>query len=342
MERILNDLEPLDLDDLFVSMDKLVNEFPALALHMEKGSGGVPAFYSENQVPNTNPKVLPWLASVEGPEGPPSVSGGTFEDLFDHGAFTGVGHSEQVDLRHDHITKVTQGIGHIQLTEFGKIDPSTCCSTTSEADGIDSQSSRPSVTDYLNEDNIASIGSYALERLFGPGTQDTLCRPQLEEVVENFIDELVALKLRTEGTSLQPTSLSGGTEPQGAGFFGSSSGGSSLKRKASSGGGGELPSRRPRKEDDNEDDGDTGRRGGGGDGPLGDSKPSHRPERLEFMCPYRLKDPVRFNVREWHDCATKVYICEDPGSKRNELNELRYVFPSRSIAGHSCQHAVDI
>ena len=339
VERTLNDLEPLDLDDVVIPIDKLVNEFPALALHMEKGSGGVPAFYLQDQVPNTNPKVLPWLASVEGPEGPPSVSDGAFGDLFGYGAFTGVGNSEQVNPRHDHITKLTQGLGNIQLTEFGKIDPPTCCSTTSEPEGIDSQRSRLSATDYLDEDNIASIGSYALERLFGPGIEDTLHRPQLEEVVESFIDGLVALKLKTEGNSLQLTSLSGGIDSQGVGFFKSSSGGSSLKRKASSGGG--SPSQRPRKDDDDGEDGDTGRRDGGGDGPLGNSKPSDRGKRLEFMCPYRLKDPIRFNVREWYDCATKVYICEDPGSKRNELNELRYVFPY-SIPDHYCQHAVDI
>lgn len=348
VERILNDLEPLDLDDLLISMDKLVDEFPALALHMEKASGGVPAFYPRDQVPDTNPKVLPWLASVEGPEGPLSVSDGFPGEHFPSHAdgFTGPDHPEQVKPRHRHTTEVTRGLWHLQLTEFGKIGPPTCCSTTSEPDGIDNQSSLSPTIDYNNVENIASIGSYAVERLFGPGIEDTLHWPQLEEVVENFIDELVTLKLGAEGAGLQLTSLSSGTDPQGAGSFGSSSGGSSLKRKASGGGGsggGSRP-RRPRKDGDNGDDGDTGRGKGGGDGPSGNLKPSN-PEKsrpLEFMCPYRLKDPIRFNVREWYDCATKVYICEGPGSKRNELNELRYVFLYQSTPGQCCQNAVDV
>ncbi|KAH6853606.1 hypothetical protein B0I37DRAFT_409760 [Chaetomium sp. MPI-CAGE-AT-0009] len=326
VERILNDLEPLDLDDLVVSMDKLVDEFPALALHMEKRTGEVPAFCLRDQIPDTNPKVLPWLASVERPEGPPFVSGEFVEARFSSRTdeFSGTGHPEQAVPRHAQTTKVTRGLGHLQLTEFGKVDPPTCCST-SEPDSIDKRSSLVSTTDYLDEDNITSIGSYAVERLFGPGIEDTLHWTRVEEVVENFIDELLALKHGTEATSLQLTSLSGGTDTQGDGSFGSSSGQSSLKRKASGGGGGGSRAQRPRKDDEGGDDEDTSRRNGGGDGPLGNGKPSEsgRSRRLEFMCPYRLKDPIRFNVRAWYDCATKAYICEEAGSKRNELNELR-------------------
>lgn len=281
--------------------------------------------------PKHNPKVLPWLASVEGPEGPPSVFDRSCEELFFScdDASTGTSHSELINLRNEHTTKVTHGLS-LQLAEFGKIDPPTCCSTANEPDGIDNQSSLSSTTDYLDKGNIASIGSYAIEKLPGPGIEATHHRQQLEEAVENFVEELVALKLKAEGTSLHLTSSS--TGPQGVGSFGSSSGDSSLKRKTSGGGGGGSRFRRPRKDDDHGDNGDASRRNSG-DGPPGNSK-SPDPEKshpLEFMCPYRLKDPIRFNVREWYDCAIKVYICEGSGSKRNELHELRYVSLCLSI-----------
>ncbi|KAK0741307.1 hypothetical protein B0T18DRAFT_432436 [Schizothecium vesticola] len=45
-------------------------------------------------------------------------------------------------------------------------------------------------------------------------------------------------------------------------------------------------------------------------------------DHFEFMCPYRLKYHIRFNVRNSYDCATKSYVCDGSSSKRDELNEL--------------------
>ncbi|KAH6650929.1 hypothetical protein F5144DRAFT_608788 [Chaetomium tenue] len=266
--------------------------------------------------PKHNPKVLPWLAAVERPEGSPFVSDGSCQELFfscDDTSSTGTSHSERINLQNEHTTNVTHGLG-LQLTEFGKIDPPTCCSTANEPDGIDNQSSLSSTSDYLDEGNIASIGSYAVEKLFGPGIEAALHRQQLEEAVENFVEELVALKLKTEGTRSWVLWV------QFWRFVLEKKGQRRRWRRFT------IPT--PKEGDDDGDDGDNGdasRRNSGGDGPPGNSK-SPDPEKsltLEFMCPYRLKDPIRFNVREWYDCATKVYICEGSGSKRNELNELR-------------------
>lgn len=78
-------------------------------------------------------------------------------------------------------------------------------------------------------------------------------------------------------------------------------------------------------EDDDLDD-NLGDNDGDDDGP-GPTKRRTRNARTEpadtydFMCPFRLKDPKRFNVRD-HKCALKVFRC-NMARKEIGINELR-------------------
>jgi len=174
-----------------------------------------------------------------------------------------------------------------------------------------------------SDENLVSIGNYATKQLFGPDSEGVLPLPLLMEATRKFIDDIVALQRGTEDAVLV-TVPSGPNDHSGEQPFGSSTGGSSRKRKAD-GTAGAGPNRR----DEGQDEKSSGGRGnerGGADGKGGVTTDDRKENgRFEFMCPFRLKNPMRFNVREWYDCATKSYVCDGPASKRNELNELRYV-----------------
>lgn len=189
----------------------------------------------------------------------------------------------------------------------------------------DSDGGSSSASSYYSDENLVNIGDYAAEQLFGPDWEGVLPLTHLKEAARKFIDEMVALRKDAED-ALLVTSLSGGNSHSGEQPFDSSSGGSSRKRKAD-GTAGSGPNRRSdgNEGQDEEPFGSRGNGKGGANGGSGTTAADLKEnQRLEFMCPFRLKDPMRFNVREWYDCATKSYICDGPASKRNELNELRY------------------
>ncbi|KAK4161491.1 hypothetical protein QBC43DRAFT_95296 [Cladorrhinum sp. PSN259] len=171
---------------------------------------------------------------------------------------------------------------------------------------------------YFSQQNIASIGAFATRQLFGAAFSDTIARSDVDEAVENFISDLLELRLSS-------TSPSDGVDPHDGSTAPNEGGGSSLKRKAN---GQDVGGRGYHGMGDGEDGlgGDENQREGGGNTPSGKSwteRDTGSRGRLEFMCPFRMTNPCRFNVREWYDCATKLYVCEAPPSKRNELNELR-------------------
>ncbi|KAK1749390.1 hypothetical protein QBC47DRAFT_311965 [Echria macrotheca] len=187
----------------------------------------------------------------------------------------------------------------------------------------DEADSQPSASSEAHdEDNILSIGTYAAEHLFGLGFEDGLPWYQVKNATRNFVNELLRLKECASGVDSSSSAVD--ADYPHVACFGSSSGGSSLKRKASPNAG--FGFGRRDNDEESKDGKGPDRRGNGKRGPADRDEPSAhhaKPERLEFMCPYRLKDPSRFNVREAYDCATKSYVCDDSDSKRNELNELR-------------------
>ncbi|KAK0627607.1 hypothetical protein B0T14DRAFT_421872 [Immersiella caudata] len=200
--------------------------------------------------------------------------------------------------------------------------PSGC---SAQQSGVQSSGASSTCTSsYYSDKNVVNIGNYAAEELFGPGSEGFLPLSRLKEAAQNFVNELITLKRDAE--ALPVTCLAEGHSQSGGQNFGSSSGGFSRKRKAD-GGEGPGPNRRGGGDDNDQGDKWSGRRGkgrGGADGECDTTANVHeKNERLEFMCPFRLKNPMRFNVRDWYDCAAKSYICDGPASKRNELNELR-------------------
>ncbi|KAK4466281.1 hypothetical protein QBC42DRAFT_90984 [Cladorrhinum samala] len=180
----------------------------------------------------------------------------------------------------------------------------------------------------FSEDYITDIGNYAAKQVFGDDFENSISRSVLDEAVQCFIDVLMLGRIDSRPHSV---GLSDGNQAQSGSSSTTHSGfgeASSLKRKAA-GHNAFRQGYRGTQRDDNDDgdDDDIGRRqnrrGNGGDrstGETGNESGRSSADRLEFMCPFRLKDRFRFNVRDWHECATKAYICE---GKKNELNELR-------------------
>ena len=66
-----------------------------------------------------------------------------------------------------------------------------------------------------------------------------------------------------------------------------------------------------------------------GDGPQPPKKPKPNPyddDNLRLSCPFRKRNPQRFNVRDYHSCAMTYFP---------KFAELRYVFLSRSGSSFS-------
>lgn len=191
----------------------------------------------------------------------------------------------------------------------------------------DEESDRQSLSSgYFSDDNITNIGNYAAKQVFGDDFENTISRSVLDEAVQCFIDLLI-LGRDTVDSTLHSESLSDGNEAQPDSSSTTNSGvagASSLKRKAAAQNGFRQGYRETGEDDDDDEIGHgQDRRGNGRDRPTGETGNEIAKSpigRLEFMCPFRLKDRFRFNVRDWYECATKAYICE---GKKNELNELR-------------------
>ncbi|KAK3988240.1 hypothetical protein QBC44DRAFT_244036 [Cladorrhinum sp. PSN332] len=192
-------------------------------------------------------------------------------------------------------------------------------------EGVDRDCSSPiSLVDLFNEDIISNIGTYAVQQAFGPEFHGIIPSSALNEAVEELISNLAAFIVDSDDVRTHFTGRSEGDGTHGHAAPTSGGGKSSLKRKATGGDGVESGGQGGGNGDDGGDgmSGDgSGRRNGKHTPPANIKDLGHG--RFEFMCPFRLKDPLRFNVRDWYDCATKVYVCEESSSKRNELNELR-------------------
>jgi len=388
IDGIVKDLEEMRwLDELarHELLDDFVERFTEAAPQMLKPDDTSPRFGLEweegRRISISDPKVLPWLESVEEPTGSPiSASPGASDSEFPGRSLLSLNMDEfggtsaprleledqdkhcqpkpldSLNLANDRVMG-KKGIldhpwpdfggGDAPILDLGPIQDEASLPANDDDDLIDDvdddssdyrsdggsvEDSHSTASDYFSHENIEEIGRHAAERLFGPDFEDSVPRSRLEGAVQNFISEIVTFRHGTDESSLLRTSLSGDTDHHGKVSLGSSSGGSSLKRKASKATG-PLPYRQNGDDDDQKDQ-NSDRRGNDGNrrpAEADNTKTSQgKTDRLEFMCPFRLKDPMRFNVREWYDCATKIYVCDRSSSKRNELNELRYVL-------HRCQ-----
>ncbi|KAK4224456.1 hypothetical protein QBC38DRAFT_371047, partial [Podospora fimiseda] len=167
---------------------------------------------------------------------------------------------------------------------------------------------------------VENIGRYATQQLFGPGFDESIIpRSAVNKAVEGLILNLAGLIIDSDNATAHFRGRAKGDETQRRAAPTSGSGQSSSKRKVSDIDRFDQRSRGGDKDEENGDGRESDRRKDKSPSKLQDVGD----ERYEFMCPFRLKDPLRFNIRDWYDCAIKVYVCEWSGSKRNELNELR-------------------
>jgi hypothetical protein len=282
-EQILPWLQTLDLDP-----------WPRSICPSPRGS------YSGSSMPSKN-------ASAMSHTGPDNISVGTGDAEF------GIGKQELEQSQSSLIKQSNFKSHQNDQSAVASLDPITTVDSWED-------SSQFSSSDWFSGDNISSIGTFAAEKLIGSDFEDILPWPQLREVVQTFISDIAAIKFKVDTASLQPTSLSDGTDGSGdISLPAASSSGGSSKRKL----GASLSSGLSGRGDQNDDERKS--ESGGDNERSGSTKAIDAGRgRLEFMCPFRLKDPLRFNVRDWHDCCTKAYIYSDSCyPKRNDLNELR-------------------
>lgn len=308
-------------------------------------------------------KVLPWLDSVEEPSSsrlhlrlspPPSTTKSTAPPFTFHpdefistprqnedGAANPSSSAASKSAKKSATNKPSEPtqLGRIDhLTCFGGVQPrSKCCAgdlgndlcsdhgVPESPEHLDNrQGDSSSVSGCYSDEALFNIGNHAREQLFGPDSESVLPLPGLMEATRKFIDQIVALQRGTED-AVPVAALAGSNNQSGKQAFGSGTGESSSRKRKADGTAGAGPGRGDGGQDETSSGGrGNGKGGADGKGPAatGDRKGDGR---LEFTCPFRLKDPIRFNTREWHDCANKSYVCDGPASKRNELNELRYV-----------------
>lgn len=163
-------------------------------------------------------------------------------------------------------------------------------------------------------DAVGRVLNYTLDAVFGLANDDAVHVPSVCSIVANFISDMAWAIDKALGQkqapgyvcaadlSRQPTSAS--TSSAGTNSSNRSSPSSDKgKRKAQDGGEDDQDG------DDERDERDNKRKGSG---------PSKRPKPNSFRmsCPFRKKNPLRFNVRDYRLCALTVFT---------DTAELRWV-----------------
>ncbi|KLU82167.1 hypothetical protein MAPG_01243, partial [Magnaporthiopsis poae ATCC 64411] len=169
------------------------------------------------------------------------------------------------------------------------------------------------------EDAAGRILNYTLDVAFGLGAHNVEASSVCLSVVHNFISDLgwavdqahqqeedVVDDLQQDPESPSDAGARGGQQQQQSAR--NSSGAPNNTRKRRSGGGGGRGKRKSQELSDDEQDGeDSNDEGDAKQSEPGPSKRVKPNPAVRMSCPYRIRNPLRFNVRDHRLCALTVF-----------------------------------
>ncbi|PHH64486.1 hypothetical protein CDD81_4561 [Ophiocordyceps australis] len=201
--------------------------------------------------------------------------------------------------------------------------PSTA-SSLSDAEDEDHDGDDNDMASRVHQTDIDSVLDYTLQAVYGVELRDSLgSRAMLRQLGFNFIHGLgmhieQSLHEANGGQTTKTTSSSSTSTPSQATCHGGIRGGSSGKRKKQAGGYGDKG--------DDFSDGETS-----GHGPAKRIKPTGKDEdNLRLSCPYRKRNPRRFNVRDHHSCAM-TYFPKFAELRQHIVKQHKREFPSAFV-----------
>ncbi|KAH7025903.1 uncharacterized protein B0I36DRAFT_329415 [Microdochium trichocladiopsis] len=211
------------------------------------------------------------------------------------------------------------------VEEVGEImaEPQAEVKTESPSDdGVASWEDITQDVDYCEEQKLDKLWDFAVEQFPGLELANSLPILRRRSYVRHFVSQIAD----TIPDIVMQESDSTSTEPCDGGEQKSSTPNNQGRRESNSS---QRNGKRKNQDDEDEDDLDDNLGGNDGDddGP-GPHKRRTRTARTEpadtydFMCPFRLKDPKKFNVRDHKICALKVFRC-NMARKEIGINELR-------------------
>ncbi|PHH58783.1 hypothetical protein CDD82_2722 [Ophiocordyceps australis] len=176
----------------------------------------------------------------------------------------------------------------------------------------------------VDQADIDSVLDYTLQAVYGVEVRDSLgSRATLRQLGVKFIHSLgmhieQSLHKANGGQTTKTTSPSSTSTPSQATCHGGIRGSGSGKRKKQADGHGD-------KGDEFSDDEASGY------GPAKRAKPSGKDEdNLRLSCPYRKRNPRRFNVRDHHSCAM-TYFPKFAELRQHIVKQHKREFPSAFV-----------
>ena len=179
----------------------------------------------------------------------------------------------------------------VPLDELNESERNSTPCASPKSVSASSYSSHPEVT----RDDVDSILNYTMQLVYGTELAETMApMTPLRKLVTGFIEELGqhTWQAAADGQAHAPSGSSGPTSPFFDGSGDGSINGSGKRKKQSQG-----------------DEGDDGVSDGEGSGSFRSKKRRSMPKEddLRLSCPYRKRNPHRFNVRDNHSCAMTYF-----------------------------------
>ncbi|KAK3356797.1 hypothetical protein B0T25DRAFT_537440 [Lasiosphaeria hispida] len=190
-----------------------------------------------------------------------------------------------------------------------------------------------------DEKLVQDVCEKLLKNVFGVDIYDLATTGIFEEVynsIRQCLEEISCLIPANHLTAFCPSVNELGRDSTGSNHIPirPAADGSGQEGKNSGGGGGDKGIRRKRPSNDGDDfgdDGDDGDDDPGDDGPSGNKRP--RTDKPGLSCPFRKRNPTRFNVRDHQSCAVQSF----PDMSLLKRHIKLFHQQSRPIGAYTCQ-----